>query len=1008
MGNLINTIPVYKPQQPQVQTTAGTTFAPIVNKYPQDKIYTYIPAATITPAKTKPVGVTSHPASGKLLHENIFQSMASTAKSYRDYAKYFYNAAFKGEGSDYSVGKVNDLTLRLGSLGIAGVLAGSKLFPFAKGMEFVGLGTWFASMALWPKLMGAPIKALYGVDINQKYIDSYGRRKDVFEDNQYRPMDIYRYVDTKGRTLTKEEYEKKYDHDYVYLDKPARKMGIPDNIKNKNEATMNKMAQVATQGRTLWMLTAGIMTPVLSSIAADAAQKPLNNFINTQRFNKQSENLKKLESKIDVILGKNGSPRVTDIKKIYEALNIEVPKNTQAEFESLLTSTGEMTQTQFKKMQNFLAGRYYGTGLYTAIESAMNKDSRLGEPFIEAGEELKQDLIKISRDAFKEVLSTVPENKRHLLPQQMWDFKGMSSEEIENLFKYLYIENAGELGINQRNALNTIFSSEVIKPFIDLKKVTVEQEIEKDGKKVVETVQKIDNNVSKAIDKIRIAVNQKLSKYIESKRRHIVSKNQIESIFRFTELNAQLLEQVKQFENATIKDISESATAISWENLPKTYIKALNFTPEELTVLATTDSSTASSILTKKLEVLVQDTEQYKKVLETMSKLAKTSISKDEKAVLQLIGTIEKPGILFKIKELMQSAAGANFGAAMEDSLHAHYLNRIAAVQRKLRNTTDSFIRPIKALDTFKHIDSITEYVLGNAEQFEQRKNVADYYMFKNMSYEEAKESFSAYFKDIILQKNDINDWTTKMEAELPNSRRGLKYSKSVLCSMADQIFGKLHDDTANIIKGNNPKNLAENEAFINKIYTNNNLMKARFLRIKNPLMYFMTENGNFGGLLEQLRNKETASEAAKLLSELLQDRLADIGARVSKDGARLTFEKIKNYQDILNAFKDGSAFKNGYNIDSAINCLKEDGAFQFNSSMRAISEMTGKNITDFFSGAAQSIRSRNKWAKLVYGLLGGTLAVSALTIALMGKKNHFNKDLYEIKETPNSKGRVK
>ena len=44
------------------------------------------------------------------------------------------------------------------------------------------------------------------------------------------------------------------------------------------------------------------------------------------------------------------------------------------------------------------------------------------------------------------------------------------------------------------------------------------------------------------------------------------------------------------------------------------------------------------------------------------------------------------------------------------------------------------------------------------------------------MTYEEAKESFKAYFKDILLQKNDINNWTTKMEAELPNGKRGLKY----------------------------------------------------------------------------------------------------------------------------------------------------------------------------------------------------------------------------------------
>ena len=57
-------------------------------------------------------------------------------------------------------------------MGIAGVLATSKMFPFAKGMEFVGLGTWFAAMALWPRVLGVPIQMKTGVNINQRYIDS--------------------------------------------------------------------------------------------------------------------------------------------------------------------------------------------------------------------------------------------------------------------------------------------------------------------------------------------------------------------------------------------------------------------------------------------------------------------------------------------------------------------------------------------------------------------------------------------------------------------------------------------------------------------------------------------------------------------------------------------------------------------------------------------------------------------------------------------------------------------
>ncbi len=104
-------------------------------------------------------------------------------------------------------------------------------------MEFVGFATWFASMALWPKILGSPIKALKGVDINQEYVDSYGRRKRFFEDAQYLNWDLYNDKD---------------------LQKLGDKLGVPTDIKNRKDAVKEKARQVAVQGNTLMMLTAGL------------------------------------------------------------------------------------------------------------------------------------------------------------------------------------------------------------------------------------------------------------------------------------------------------------------------------------------------------------------------------------------------------------------------------------------------------------------------------------------------------------------------------------------------------------------------------------------------------------------------------------------------------------------------------------------------------------------------------------------------------------------------------
>ena len=951
------------------------------------------------------------------------------------------------------------MAIRVGSLGIATVLATTKLFPFAKGMEFVGLSTWFASMAIWPKILGAPIKALYGVDINQKYKDSQGRRKDVYEDNQYRVMDIFRYADINGKPLTKEEYYKKYDKDYAYLDKVADKRNIPKNIKNRNEATMNEMAQIAVQGRTLGMLTAGIMTPVLSSLAADAAQKPLKNFMSEQRYKTQLKNIDALTSQIEKLLGTNPESRITNIDELYRNLGLEISPKLQAAFTSLLPENGEMTKEEFAKLERFLEKQFFGTGMHTSVKAAISKDSRMSEPFIKISEQLKSDLTQISRSAFQEVLETIPESQRKLIPQEFWNYEGISADGIENLLKKLYIENGQSIGQHKTNALFSSFAPEVIEPFEKFQKTQnpnyknelqiIENEykvakenaeriyreaVESAVKKAEEAARKagkneneiaqavweaktsikklkvrkrvineeiVNSDVTKLIQKLRNSINKKLQAYIDTNQRHIISKEKITNLFKFAKLNHKLQTKIAWFERATIKNIAESATAISWENIPQEYLKALNFSQNELTILASADATTASKIVTKRMEEVVKSPEQYKKVIETMTELAQKAISKDERALIKLIGTVEKPGLLFKVKELMETVAEKNFGSYMKDTIEAHYYGNIAGAQRKLRNTTDSLVRPIKALDLFKKIDSVVEYIIGNKDTFKARQNDPHYYMFHGMEYEDAVKAFKSYVKDVVLQKNDINNWTTKMETEFAGSKKGLKYSKAVLCSLADMINGDLHDETIRIIEGADPKNIVKNKEFLQKLANNNRIMRARFLSLHNPLLKFMTENEPVGNLIAQLKNQQTKDNAAKILKELLQDKMADLGTLTGPNGQRLTFDRLKECLKILNDFAKGNAFNPRYEPDKALNYLREAGSFAFNTSNKAVSEMSGKNITDFFATAAQNIRARNKWLKLIYGLLGGTLAISAITILCMGKKNNLNPHIYEKKELP-------
>ena len=67
-------------------------------------------------------------------------------------------------------------------------------------------------------------------------------------------------------------------------------------------------------------------------------------------------------------------------------------------------------------------------------------------------------------------------------------------------------------------------------------------------------------------------------------------------------MNRQIRGRLNLFERATIKNIAESATAISWETLPQKYVKAIGFTNKELAVLATVDSSKATRVIAEKFE----------------------------------------------------------------------------------------------------------------------------------------------------------------------------------------------------------------------------------------------------------------------------------------------------------------------------------------------------------------------------------------------------------------------
>lgn len=194
------------------------------------------------------------PGKGRLVKNNIFYAPINMVKTFAYDIKSLKHAV-KGEANDHELGKLNDVGMKLGGLAIAAYLFSQKQTPKTKAMEFVGLASFFTSMVLWKKLgIQLPAKLIHGVNVDQQYEDSFGRKKPFYLDPQFLPWDLYN--DDK-------------------INRIGDRLGVPRDIPNRREFIQEKMKKIAVQNNTLWMLTAGFATPVMSALICNGLEKPL-------------------------------------------------------------------------------------------------------------------------------------------------------------------------------------------------------------------------------------------------------------------------------------------------------------------------------------------------------------------------------------------------------------------------------------------------------------------------------------------------------------------------------------------------------------------------------------------------------------------------------------------------------------------------------------------------------------------------------------------------------------
>lgn len=306
-------------------------------------------------------------AKGVLVNnKDTFGNMVYDAKAGVKDFKNIGKALVKGEADDYDLGRINDVGLKLGGLAIASTLAMSKYTTATKLMELIGVGTFFATMKLWPKVMiHKPLEKKYGFNINQKYINSQGKKKDFFQDNQYLPWDLW---------------------DKKEINKIGNYMGVDKNMPDREEFIQRKMQKVALQGNTLNLMTAGLATPIMTALICRALEKPLEKAVVSAKLHHSAYQMENFDREVE---------RLTRSRR-FDASN-------RREYEELIEAYRKADPS---KLDSTFATKYARVTNPTGeLAKVLNPKNRLYDPTISETD------VKIALERFKKVPSELADKE---------------------------------------------------------------------------------------------------------------------------------------------------------------------------------------------------------------------------------------------------------------------------------------------------------------------------------------------------------------------------------------------------------------------------------------------------------------------------------------------------------------------------------------------------------------------------------------------------------------------
>ena len=609
------------------------------------------------------------PSNGQLVRNSLFDIPSEIFKDLKYSAKAFAHSV-KGKANDNELGHLNDLGMKLGGLTIATYLFSRKFAPLAKSMEFVGLVSFFAAMDIWPKLaLQLPAYLIHGFDIRQQYRDNYGTKKPVFQDHQFIPWDLY----------SDEE-----------INKIGDRLRVPKDMKNRRDFIQEKMRKIALQNNTMWMLTAGFATPIMSALICEALKDPIHSYQD-----------RKLNKKANELLNHFGK----------ECEKYDFTSKNHALFNLLENNKGKpITPELFEEISKTLS-----LGMDSITSAEIKKD--LKEVILQKGSNISQKTFEDLSNSLKDVLKNIPEKDASaIIPTAAEIISKLDDDKKSPILE-------GETLTNQNE-----FSS-YVKAFQD----AIDEKL-----RILEQENPQNPNIKRArfcIDRMLQSSGSGesvLGKYFTATPSSVLTDSSIDKIKEVNKtLNTLHARQRVLNKYAYLKSAQAQETylANTWNSiLDNDMLKTLGITDKEITKTRM-DSNLVGNLIREKIEAIVSDDQKYNQVMDKIIEKLNFLESRTEFARYEKYAPTENPYKSFvdrtfneasgelKSKGMINTARRLK-GYDVPGSIDTHTLKdlQLSFVRDRAIGVKSSFYRLLNTLDFFKrvsdleHLDSLKEY----------------------------------------------------------------------------------------------------------------------------------------------------------------------------------------------------------------------------------------------------------------------------------------------------------